>query len=459
MADQKKIAADKKKVLDLINRDEVVRIACDLVDIPSPTGFEKQCADYIIDRYRRAGIKILPQAFEDGRSNAIGIIKGKGAGPTLMLNGHMDTSFVGNLSGPEEFMPDLPGFRPKAVIDGDWIYGLGVYNMKASLAAFIHVAECIKRAGVELEGDVVIACVAGEIEKSQIDRYQGPLYRGGGCGTWYAITHGAVADLAVVGEPSALTLGRAHGGYVWTKIMLFGQPMHSVYNNPKFNTINNMLKIARAIQEWGDEYQERRSVYGMKANVTLSAMEGGWAFRCSRVPIVCSLFVDTRLLPGHEPLDVQREIEAVVERLRSQDPDLASLRCDISMFMNQWASECSPEEHIWKAVARAHKATTGQDVEISARPPASDAGELVAHGIPSLNYGVSGRTRARSGLRQYGKTDWDPGEGEHASIEDLVTGSKVYANLILDICNHSREELGIAEFKPPEHAPDHDHKH
>ena len=460
MADQKKIAADKKKVLDLINRDEVVQIACDLVDIPSPTGFEKQCADYIIDRYRRAGIKVLPQAFEDGRSNAIGIIKGKGTGPTLMLNGHMDTSFVGNLSGPEEFMPDLPGFRPKAVIDGDWIYGLGVYNMKASLAAFIHVVEVIKRAGVELEGDVVIACVAGEIEKSQIDRYQGPLYRGGGCGTWYAITHGAVADLAVVGEPSALTLGRAHGGYVWTKITLFGQPMHSVYNNPKLNTINNMLKVARAIQEWGDEYQERRSVYGMKANVTLSAMEGGWAFRCSRVPIVCSLFVDTRLLPGHEPLDVQREIEALMERLRSQDPDLASLRCDISMFMNQWASECSPEEHIWKAVERAHKATTGKDVEISARPPASDAGELVAHGIPSLNYGVSGRTRSRSGLRQYGKTDWDPGEGEHASIEDLVTGSKVYANLVLDICNHTREELGIAEFKPSEHAHDHpDQKH
>src|SRR5476651_1269774 len=108
MADQKKIAADKHKVLDLINRDEVVKIACDLVDIPSPTGSEKQCADYIIDRYKRADIKVLPQVFEDGRSNAIGVIKGKGTGPTLMLNGHMDTSYVGNLTGPEEHMPDSP---------------------------------------------------------------------------------------------------------------------------------------------------------------------------------------------------------------------------------------------------------------------------------------------------------------------------------------------------------------
>jgi succinyl-diaminopimelate desuccinylase len=90
MANEKKIAADNQKVMDLINRDEVVKITCDLVDIPSPTGSEKHCADYIIERYRRAGMKVLPQIFEDGRANAIGIIKGKGTGPTLMLNGHMD---------------------------------------------------------------------------------------------------------------------------------------------------------------------------------------------------------------------------------------------------------------------------------------------------------------------------------------------------------------------------------
>jgi acetylornithine deacetylase len=445
-----KIAEDKRKVLDLIDRDDVVRIACDLVDIPSPTGSEKACADYIIDRYRRMGMKVLPQAFEEGRANAVGILKGAGHGPTLMLNGHMDTAFVGDRQGLEEHMPDAPGFRPKAVIDGDWIYGLGIYNMKASLAAFIHAAECIQKAGVTLAGDLMLACVAGEIEKAQVDRYQGAAYRGGACGTWYAITHGAVADLAVVGEPSALTLGRAHGGYVWTKITLFGDPMHSAYGTPKKNTINNMLKVAAAIQAWGDEYQERRSVYGMKANVTLSAIEGGWPFRCSRVPIFCTLYIDTRLLPGHEPLEVQREIEQVMNHLRERDSDLNQLRYEITVFMNQWASECNPESVVWKAMAKAHEEVIGRPVELSARPPASDAGELIAHGIPSLNYGVSGRTRVRSsGQRQYGRTDWVPSEGEHASIEDLVAGTKVYANLILDVCSRSREELGIPKISAP----------
>jgi acetylornithine deacetylase len=448
--DDAKIAENKRKVLELINRDDLVQLACDLVDIPSPTGSEKACADYIIERYKRMGMKVLPQAFEEGRANAVGILKGEGHGPTLMFNGHMDTAFVGDRKGVEEHMPDLPGFIPKAVIDGDWIYGLGIYNMKASLAAFIHAAECIHKSGIKLAGDLVLACVAGEIEKAQVDRYQGAVYRGGACGTWYALTHGAVADLAVVGEPSALTLGRAHGGYVWMKVTLFGDPMHSAYGTPKKNTINNMLKVAAAIQEWGDEYQDRRSVYGMKANVTLSAIEGGWPFRCSRVPIFCTLYVDTRLLPGHEPLEVQREIEAVMNRLREQDADLAQLRYEITMFMNQWASECSADSTVWKAMAKAHEEVLGKAVEISARPPASDAGELVAHGIPSLNYGVSGRTRARSsGQRQYGKTDWVPSEGEHASIEDLVTGAKVYASLMVDVCSRSREELGIAKISAP----------
>ena len=80
-----------------------------------------------------------------------------------------------------------------------------------------------------------------------MDHYQGPLYRGGACGTWYAITHGAIADFAVVGEPSGMTLMRAHGGYVWTKITLMGDPKHTVFGEMRNNTIHNMLKVAQAV--------------------------------------------------------------------------------------------------------------------------------------------------------------------------------------------------------------------
>ena len=42
-------AADSSiRFLRLIDREAVTKIACDLVDIPSPTGYEKNCADYIL---------------------------------------------------------------------------------------------------------------------------------------------------------------------------------------------------------------------------------------------------------------------------------------------------------------------------------------------------------------------------------------------------------------------------
>lgn len=441
MVDKKKLAELKRRVHDQVNRDEVTKIACDLVDIPSPTGHEKQCAEYIIERYKAAGLKVLDQNFDEDRANAIGILKGSGTGPCLMFNGHMDTSYVGD----EQYLPDRPGYKSKAVIDGDWIYGLGIYNMKSGLAAFIHAAEAVKRAGVALNGDVMVACVGGEVEKAQVDRYQGQDYRGGGCGTWYAITHGAVADFAVVGEPSGMTIMRAHGGYVWTKITLIGDPKHTIFGRVQDNTINNMLKVAARVQAWGDDYEKRSGYLGMGAKVTLSAIEGGWPYRCSRVPVYCTLYVDTRLMPGQSPLQVQREMEQLIVQIQNEDPDIGKLDLDMRLFMNQWGSECDPGEYIFEEMSRAHEEVMGSPPDITAVPFASDACELVAHGIPSLNYGAGGRTRELAEGTHYGdgQSDWNPQQGEHASIDDLYNSTKVCASLILNVCTRTREELGI----------------
>lgn len=431
----------KEAALKNVSRERVTDIACDLVNIPSPTGYEKNCADYIIGIYEELGLKVIPQEFDEERANAIGVMKGNGSGPTLMLNGHMDTSYAGD----ERYLPDKPGYKNKAIIDDGWIYGLGIYNMKGGLAAFIHAAEAIKAAGLELNGDLIIACVAGEIEKSQVDKYQGQLYRGGVCGTWYAITHGAIADFAVVGEPSGMTIMRAHGGYVWTRITLVGDPKHTVFGRVQDNTINNMMKVAQKIQEWGDDYEKRQSYLGMEASVTLSAIEGGWPYRCSRVPVYCTLYVDTRLMPGQSPLQVQRELEALVANIQEEDEDVGRLHLDMNIFMNQWGSECKPEEFVFQEMQAAHQEIMGIEPDITAVPFASDACELVAHGIPALNYGPSGRTRTLATGTHYGgaQSDWNPALGEHLHIDDLFNTTKIYVSLIINTLMKTREELGI----------------
>jgi len=135
----------------------------------------------------------------------------------------------------------------------------------------------------------------------------------------------------------------------------------------------------------------------------------------------------------------------VVKRVQARDPDLGKLHMEMNIFMNQWGSECSPEEYIYKAVAKAHQEALGKTVEISAMPMASDACELVAHGIPALNYGATGRTRTQSEYQHYGKaqSDWNPKQGEHASITDMVNSTKVYLTLIVDVLSRTREEIGL----------------
>ncbi|MBI3935535.1 MAG: peptidase dimerization domain-containing protein, partial [Betaproteobacteria bacterium] len=288
--------------------------------------------------------------------------------------------------------------------------------------------------------------------------YQGPLYRGGACGTWYAITHGAVADFAVVGEPTGMTLMRAHGGYVWTRITLVGDPMHTIYGDARSNAVNNMMKIAAAVQAWGDDYEKRCAYLGMPAHVTLSAIEGGWPYRCSRVPVYCTLYVDTRLMPGQHPLEVRREIEPVIEKAKREHPSIGELHLDMGIFMNQWGSECAPEEFIYQAVARAHREVTGKAVEVTAISFASDACELVAHGIPALNYGATGRLRPASTTRRvsHARADWNPKQGEHASVTDIYETTKVYVNLILNTLSRTRKEIGLPARKT--RAARHNHR-
>ena len=47
--------------------------------------------------------------------------RARGGGPTLMFNGHMDTSY----SGREPWLAAIPGFQPRASSATGGIYGLG----------------------------------------------------------------------------------------------------------------------------------------------------------------------------------------------------------------------------------------------------------------------------------------------------------------------------------------------
>src|SRR5260221_2363219 len=87
------------------------------------------------------------------------------------------------------------------------IYGLGIYNMKGALVCYTQAVKALMRAGVKLEGDVTIAAVVGEIEKTQwSDEFVGKEFRGYGVGTHYMVYHGVLPEICILGETTGIQL-------------------------------------------------------------------------------------------------------------------------------------------------------------------------------------------------------------------------------------------------------------
>ena len=137
-----------------------------LRNLPSPTGRENGVGDYILDWFHKNGLKTIRQDIGEERLNAIGIIKGTGGGVSLSFNGHMDVPYSGDeedLLYMSKELFEKPAHQPKAYVKDGRIYGLGVGNMKAGLAAMMIAVKAVKNSGIPLKGDLIAAAVVGEI--------------------------------------------------------------------------------------------------------------------------------------------------------------------------------------------------------------------------------------------------------------------------------------------------------
>jgi len=75
-----------------IDEGRLVELARRLVSTPSFTGSEQAAAELMRDELEGIGLAVQWQQVEDGRANVLGTWAGVGGGPTLMFNGHLDTS-------------------------------------------------------------------------------------------------------------------------------------------------------------------------------------------------------------------------------------------------------------------------------------------------------------------------------------------------------------------------------
>jgi len=290
-----------------IDEARLVGWATRAIETPSFTGSEQGMAELAAQTFAEMGLQVQWQEVETGRANVLGTRPGTGGGPSLMFNGHMDTSY----SGREAWLAHVPGFQPSAFVEGGRLYGLGISNMKGALACYVEALRALEDAGVRLRGDVLIAAVSGEIEKAQWGDAQGAEFRGYAAGTRHLVTHGGVADMCILGEPTESKLVLGHFGSLWLRLSTQGDFIHTAFSVGKRdrNSILRMRDVLNAALEWiaiweGDPANAYR---GTSAVVNVGGIEGGFGWRASRTPHRTDLFLDLRVPPDVEMAEAKRE--------------------------------------------------------------------------------------------------------------------------------------------------------
>jgi len=401
-----------------VDRDRLVGTASRMIDVHSFTGDEENMARLMVDLYEELGLQVQWQQVEEGRANTLGTLPGSGGGPSLMFNGHMDTSY----SGREPWLRTVPGFQPQAFVEDGRLYGLGISNMKGALACYVEAVRALRDADIRLKGDVLIAAVCGEIEKTQYGEAQGSEYRGYAAGTRYLVSHGGVADMCVLGEPTEGKVVLGHFGALWVRIRVQGNFIHTAFSEGKQeeNSILRAHELLGSIRDWIPTWEnEPSNAYrGAKAIVNVGAIEGGFGWRVSRTPHHTDVFLDVRVPPTKAMGVPRREVLDFVRSLADAHPDWG---IEGEVYVTAPGAEIDENHPIVGAIDRAHAEVFGGTPERDVTRWFSDASALTRYGVPTVNYGTS------TGLM-------DVEKGENLEIEGLVKTAEVYAHVAMEVC-------------------------
>ncbi len=247
------------------------------------------------------------------RLNVIGRMEGRDRKPTLHFNGHLDVVPPGVGWTVDPFA---------GLIRDGRIYGRGVTDQKAGIAASIFAVEAIRRAGVELYGSVE--------QSATVDEESGGL-----AGVWYLSQNGYFnsdrIDYVMITEPlnyDRICLG--HRGVYWFEVDIFGRIAHGSMPFLGVNAVDIMARLINRIeQEVKPVLVQRCTVMPVEppgaryATINVNSIAGGQQIDEMQTPCVadlCRAIFDRRFLIEESFDDVKSEVVDLLEQLHDEDP-------------------------------------------------------------------------------------------------------------------------------------------
>ena len=388
-----------------MKRERLIALASEAVRVKSYGGNEDKISDLMAQRLTEAGLGVEKQEVAPGRFNVIGTWRGEGGGPSFMYNGHMDTNPAG-----EGWTKDPLG----GVADDEFVYGIGISNMKSANASFLHAVEVLRETGFRPRGDLVVAYVVGELQ--------------GGIGTLKLLESGHCADYFIVGEPTELTLLTRHAASFVFEIWVYGSTRHLSKREEGIDAIAKMESILprlRAMKFSGAASEEVSELNRVHIGIIRGAMSREFLeWRPQQLADTCMIRCAGRFGKGQTLESAMKDLESFLQDVQKQDPEFRAevkLVSKDRVFMPPFWSDPLSKPAV--SVAKAHEAVTGVTPKIGAQTPAkffgSDAAHLAAAGMTGLLYGPGGK--------------YNTMPDERVAIDEMVVASKTYARVVADI--------------------------
>ena len=395
---------DERACLDLVS--EMVRHKS-----YSQTPGELKLARHMVDVMRDMGLEAELQPVGADRFNAIGRWPGTGGGKSLLFNGHIDTN-----PATEGWTVDPWG----GLVDEEFIYGIGVSNMKAGDASSLCAVKTLIDADVRLRGDVILTYVVGELQ--------------GGVGTLAAIRSGIRADYFINSEPTDLLALTMHAEGFTFNIELEGNTRHLSKREEAVDAIMAACALIPRLNDLKFSDAPSDEHFGIN-RVHVGVLHGALGrdlheWRPPQVADFARLRGSGRFGPGQSLENALKDIRKVLASLERQFPGLkASLAVEAeSGWPVMPAFEVPKNARIVRAINAAYLKVRGTEQPTGAITPpgyyGTDAGHLFAElGMEGVVCGPGGR--------------YNTMPDERVDICDYLDMIRIYALTMAEICEVS----------------------
>ncbi len=339
----------------------------DVCSIDSIWGKERELAEFLAEQLTSWGCdQVQLVESRPGRPSVGARLAGTGGGRSLVLNGHLDIY---------ELSEDWTRDPFAAALESGKVFGAGIADMKAGTAAAAAAVRRVAASGQRPRGDIVFQGVSCHFE--------------GGVGTRSLCAAGFVGDAAIDCEPSSNTIGIAHRGAAYLKITTRGRQAHTTYKHLGVNAIETMEPILAGLRELESAlpYEPHALLPGGPI-LNIGTISGGT--KHNQVPDRCTITLDIRLLPSQDPHDVKRQVEQMIEELRTTVDSRIDATVD---FSEHWLSgprlpyEIAADAPIVQALDHAVRTVTSSPPVYHGVPFWCDLVALKDFGVNGVNFG------------------------------------------------------------------------